>query len=67
MKLCTCNNCSNIWEDMNPQTDAKEYPDDADILPLVKCHSLDGSKPDTFWGCPTCGTDDFLSDTVDMA
>lgn len=67
MKLCTCNNCGGVWEDMNPQIGAKEYEYDPDILPLVKCHSLDVKEPDTFWGCPRCGTDDFLSDTVDQA
>lgn len=62
MKLCTCNNCGNIWEDMNPQTDSKNYPDTPDFKPL-KWIREDGTN-DWFWGCPKCETDGFLSDDV---
>lgn len=62
MKLCTCNYCGGIFEDMNPLTNAKEYPSDPNILPLIKLF-VETSKPETgYWGCPVCCTDGYLKD-----
>jgi hypothetical protein len=59
MNLCTCNNCGNIWEDMNPDVNAKDYPENLNVKPLLKQTPID------FWCCPECCTDEFLSDSVD--
>jgi len=67
MKLCTCNNCGEIFEDMNPKEGATEYPDNIGLRfePLIKLF-VDTTKPETgYWGCPTCCTDGFLSDKID--
>ena len=64
MKLCTCNNCGGVFEDMNPSVDQKEYPDKL----RIGVHSLrmfyeQVNKPETgYWGCPVCCTDGFLQD-----
>jgi rubredoxin len=66
MKLCTCNNCGNIYEDMNPQSDAKEYVNIAGIKPLVNSQrEQEDDRYADYWVCPICHTDSFLSDTVD--
>jgi hypothetical protein len=64
MKLCTCNHCGNIWEDTNPQTDAKEYPEYPVFKPLEKLFTNIYTK-EYYWGCPVCCTDSYLSDEVD--
>lgn len=57
MKLCTCNNCGKVYEDMNPQTDAKEYPELQNIEPII---FID----DEYWGCPNCMSDGYLQDDI---
>lgn len=65
MKLCTCNKCENVWEDINPQIGAKDYADNPYIDPLIKLYS-DTSNPETgYWGCPVCCTDSYLDDCVE--
>jgi len=61
MKLCKCNNCEGIFEDLNPQVNAKEFPDIKNVKPLKRMKDKDS----IFFVCPTCKTDDFLSDDVD--
>jgi len=58
MKLCKCNNCEGIFEDLNPQINAKEYPDKAGIEPLKQFEDEGGF----FFGCPNCETDGYLVD-----
>ena len=61
MKLCTCNNCGNIYEDMNPSDESIEYPliEGIKELPTIKLE--DG---DTGYGCPECKTDGYLQDNI---
>ncbi len=64
VNLCTCNNCDEIFVDTNPQIKAKRYFIDKDkvkTLVLVKEQKTANSHA---WGCPTCKTDDFLSDEI---
>lgn len=65
MKLCTCNQCGGIFEDMNPQSGAKEYKDNPDFEPLIKLYENTSDLSTGYWGCPKCCTDSYLSDTVD--
>lgn len=67
MKLCTCNQCGIVYEDMNPQVDAKDYPDGLGYEPLIKLYPDITDLSTGYWGCPKCCTDSFLSDTVDEA
>lgn len=59
MKVCTCNNCGNIFEDLNPSEESIEYSD-FPIDELEMCN--DGN--DTFLGCKVCRTDEFLMDNI---
>lgn len=57
MKLCFCNGCDNLLEDMNPQTGAKEFPEIlVSALTMIKDEQGDG------WCCPYCKTDGYLMD-----
>jgi len=69
MKLCTCNNCGNIYEDMNPQNGAKEYEPITGIEKLVILHNdpeveLGADSYGGYWGCPVCCTDNYLQDDI---
>lgn len=67
MKLCKCNNCGNIWEDMNPQVNAIEYPDNPAVEPLVIVEEYEEFDHDRYikiWGCPVCRTDNYLTDYI---
>jgi len=65
MKLCTCNNCGKIYEDMNPKRNNAEYPDSHNFDPLMWLYDNPADLETGYWGCPTCCTDSYLSDTVD--
>ena len=72
MKLCTCNQCGEIFEDMNPQVGAKEYEPIVGIEQLIKLYPEPTAEKGAdnyggYWGCPRCCTDGYLSDTVDAA
>lgn len=61
MYLCKCNNCDEIWEDLNPSGNSFEVdPDELDEIPLPL--ELFEDDDGEFWGCPLCGTDDYLAD-----
>lgn len=64
MKICTCNQCGNIYADPNPASESIEYPDNIfiDILPMIKCN--DG---DFTYACPVCETDGNLMDNITAA
>ena len=69
MKLCSCNKCNGIFEDMNPQTGAPEFDikQHTDLPALVHCYDKDDvEQKHPFWGCPICLTDSYLSDNVDV-
>lgn len=64
MKLCTCNNCGQIFQDPNPGNESENYPDSTHFDSLIKLYA-DVNKPETgYWGCPTCCTDSFLIDNI---
>lgn len=52
MKLCKCNNCGNLYEDTNPQTNQREY----DIPTEIQVEQLHDHN------CPECKTDGYLID-----
>jgi hypothetical protein len=60
MKLCTCNNCGNVYEDLNGNNDQIEYPDNLNLEPLeyIEDHSY------SYYGCPKCHDDGNLVDNI---
>ncbi len=61
MYLCKCNNCDEIWEDMNPSDNSFEIDsDELDEIPLPL--ELFEDDEGYFYACPLCGTDDYLAD-----
>lgn len=66
MKLCTCNHCGEIYEDMNPQVNAPDYPE-ISALPLMKFYVDANDLSTGYWGCPECCTDAYLTDKVDLS
>ena len=65
MKICTCNNCSTLFEDMNPGESNLEYSDHMPVQQMVQLSlEQNGSKADPYWGCPNCNTDDYLEDNI---
>lgn len=65
MKLYQCNACGGIYEDMNPQIGAKEYPDNIQVPALQKFYPEMWNLETGYWGCPECCTDGFLQDEID--
>lgn len=59
MKITTCNNCGNIYEDINPGDESRDYKP-RNIDPLVHGEDEDGF----FVGCPVCNTDGYLVDNI---
>lgn len=68
--LCKCNNCDLILVDKNPQVDAIEHSVflntnkqwvNKDGIEVAEMQFLDGDD-ESFWGCPICETDDYLTD-----
>lgn len=63
MKLCTCNNCGSIFEDMNPGDDSIEYTGrQYNHLPELPTILLDDGT--IGYGCPECKTDGYLQDNI---
>lgn len=63
MKLCKCNKCSGIFEDTNPQTNAKEFPE-MDFPSLEQGEDKDGEGYSHH--CPVCLTDNYLMDLEEL-
>lgn len=66
MKLCTCNHCGEVYEDMNPKADAADYPE-ISTLPLIRLYVDANDLSTGYWGCPECCTDAYLTDEVDLS
>ena len=70
MKLTTCGNCENVYEDMNPGDDSIDYPDSLierfkiQELPTINLLDDKGNKEDIGYGCLICNTDGYLQDNV---
>lgn len=59
MNICTCNNCGNLYEDLNPSSISKDYKfRELPILELMK------DEDGLFYGCPICKTDGYLVDDI---
>ncbi len=59
--LCRCNNCGNVFIDLNPQNNQPKF--DAKDYKTLERLFVDISKPELdYWGCPVCMTDGFLMD-----
>jgi len=61
MKICTCNNCGNIYDDNNAGDESIEYVD----TPLQELDLLN-EDGESFWGCGVCGTDGNLTDNINI-
>jgi hypothetical protein len=69
MKLCTCNNCGNVYEDFNPSDDSIEYPNDIANGSSIVIKELETLKDlemngEPYYGCLECETDGYLVDNV---
>lgn len=60
MKICTCNMCDEIFEDMNPSNSSIDYYYDVSIKPLIEIEE----EEIIYWGCPNCRTDAYLVDNI---
>lgn len=67
-KLCTCNNCGNVYIDTNPGDNSIDYDNSKlpelgiDELPVI--HMDEDGQTYTGSGCPVCGTDEYLVDNI---
>lgn len=65
MKLCTCLNCGNVYEDMNPGRDSIDYPDELlDDFFIPELPTITLNDGDIGYGCPECKTDGYLQDNI---
>jgi len=58
--LCKCNNCDSILLDQNPQVGAKQH--NLGQFPNIKHMEYLKDENESFWVCPVCKTDDYLTD-----
>ncbi len=58
--LCKCNNCDAILYDENPQIDAQKI-DIANFEMIIPMELLN-DEGDSYWGCPNCQTDAYLTE-----
>lgn len=65
MKICTCNNCGNIYDDPNPGDKSIEYVELC-LDKLILIHDEDSQDQVFFWGCPECETDSYLQDNINL-
>ena len=65
MKLCTCTNCGNVYEDLNPSDKSIEYNPESFvhkiIIPLPIIVLEDNTRG---YGCSRCKTDAYLIDNL---
>jgi hypothetical protein len=64
MKLCYCNNCEFVFEDMNPADNSPDFSDDLPFGPLEIIKDEEDGPEEFFWACPNCKTDEYLSDIL---
>lgn len=60
--LCKCNNCNSILLDQNPQTGAVKQ--ELSRFPTIKHMKYVKNGEDSFWACPICQTDEYLTDNI---
>lgn len=56
-QLCECTNCELIMYDENPNDQPKLIPP-SNVRSMERFINYDGE----YWGCPSCGTDEYLVD-----
>ena len=61
--LCKCNNCDSILLDQNPQTEAIKH--ELGKYPTIKHMRYIQGEENSFWACPICKTDEYLTDNID--
>lgn len=64
MKICTCNNCGGIYEDVNPSDESIDYPAEMLIDGKLEWFFVEFNKPEEYPGCPKCCTDSYLVDNI---
>ena len=57
-QLCRCNNCFTIMFDENPSDQIALVAPSA----TVNMKKFEHEEGDSLWGCPECGTDEYLMD-----
>jgi hypothetical protein len=60
--LCKCNNCGNLYVDLNPQTDAIKRDITFGFPELVYMVDAKEGGPEEYPMCPVCKTDEYLTD-----
>jgi hypothetical protein len=62
-ELCKCNNCDRLLIDENPQVDAQKIE-----VGNVRVHSMEwiDEGENSFWACPYCLTDAYLTDIINL-
>lgn len=60
-ELCKCNNCQRLLIDENPQIGAEKIE-----VGDMKVHSMEyiNDYDNSFWACPHCKTDAYLTDNI---
>ena len=58
-EICKCNNCERLLIDENPQTGAEKVE-----VENNRVHSMEWieEEHDSYWACPHCLTDAYLTD-----
>jgi len=62
-QFCKCNNCGEVFIDINPDTQPSFEIPRGKIFRELTQQEDDGGY---FSGCPTCKTDGYLRDVIDM-
>ena len=62
INLCKCNRCGLVMVDQNPQINAKKYK--VDVNKFADMQYLKDNGGDYFWACPTCESDEYLTDEI---
>ena len=58
-EICKCNNCERLLIDENPQIGTEKVE-----IENIRVHTMVWieEENDSFWACPHCLTDDYLTD-----
>lgn len=65
MKLCTCNNCGAVFEDVDPGKESIDYNVlSGEFNEIIKLPVIDLKDGDKGYGCPHCEDDGYLQDNI---
>jgi len=62
VNLCKCNRCDLVMLDKNPQINAPTYK--VNLFKIEDMQYLKDNGGDYFWACPTCESDEYLTDEI---